>query len=40
MEVGDFFFLFFLFLFHLDFWLLVAILSPEKVEGGGEEFVG
>jgi hypothetical protein len=38
-EVGDLFVLFFLFLFHLDFRLLVSILSPGKEEGGGEDFV-
>jgi hypothetical protein len=37
--VSDFYFLFFLFLFFLDFWLLVTVLSPEVGEGGGEDFV-
>ena len=39
IEVGDLFFLFFLFLFCLDFWLLVTVLSLEAGEGGGEDFV-
>jgi hypothetical protein len=39
IEVGDFFFLLFPFLFLLDFWLLVEILSPKEGEGEGVDFV-